>query len=603
MTKRRSLVVSVILFSGITLSLGLSVVANQASYVLQRLFFERDANQRIENVTQRVTQQLFELQKFGQALAECEGDPRLTFHLVPEDEFRRLAATVCSTPGIEAVDWSPLVQRKDREQFELEMERELGEEFRIAWLDMKSGDRTFPPKNSPRMFPVQFAEPEQFQAPVRGALRNRLINQVRGPAGPTLIGTRRIFYPEMQECYGACFAVRKDAGHGNRELAGVVTAMLQPNLFDLESTETATCRALLRITDVTHYPRTVGAIESDLPATGENGQGVSIPGDDSTGHFARLVKIGGREFHFDCYPNPDNNWRPAWLPGVALFLGLALTAIGASHWTTRDTRDLALINAQREIEERKGMQRFLQSLLEFREQERELVAHEIHDGFVQQVVGAQMFVQAVSARMDDHDPSCQRDLTMANNLLGKAIDEGRRMIGDLKPSVVDELGLVEAVEQLVREEEEQFGLSITFRRSAEFRRLPLLVERTLYRIIQESLTNVKRHSGVTEAALSLLQNESFVVLEVKDRGCGFDQTRVEDGRFGIRGIQERARLLQGHATISSVPQEGTHVTVQIPITADVITGSPHFQSRLAPAISAMPSKRESLPAPLGKMPK
>lgn len=605
MTKRRSLITSVILFSGIALSLGLFVVANQASYLLQRLYFQRDANQRVEELTQHIAKQLYALQEFGRALAACEDGPNSQFHQVPEDEFRRLAATVCSMDGIESVEWCPLVPTKSREQFERDMEKALGAEFQIAALDMKSGERRLTAKIPFRtLFPIRFVEPESMQDSVIGGLRNTTIPRLAaGHASSMLIGTARVFYPGKLKRHGAYFTVGKNDGNGRREPLGVVTAMLQDKLFpDLGPIESDMRPVLVRVTDVTNYPKSVTSIGSDLPVVGTGG-GVSVPGDDGSGHFARIVPLGGRDFHFDCYPNPNNLWRPTWLPGAALFLGLVLTAICTSYWTNRDTRETALLNAQREIEERKGMQQFLQSMLEFREQERELVAHEIHDGFVQQVVGAQMFVQAVSSRLNEQDPACQRDLSMANNLLSKAIDEGRRMISDLKPSVVDELGLIEAVEQLVREEEEQYGLSVTFRRSAEFRRLPQLVERTLYRVIQESLTNVKRHSGVDEAALSLFQNERSVVLEVKDRGRGFDQSQVEDGRFGIRGIQERARLLQGHATISSVPQEGTLVTVQIPISGDVITGSPHFQARLAPALSANVSTRGSLPAPAGKAPK
>ncbi len=305
--------------------------------------------------------------------------------------------------------------------------------------------------------------------------------------------------------------------------------------------------------------------------------------------YATEHRIGGHKFQFDCRRNPNYDFRPAWLPWTAFISGLALTALCACGWTVRDNRRLErrVTKLDREVGERKEMQRFLQTLLEFREQERELVAHEIHDGFVQEVVGAQMFVQAIAARLSKDDHSSQRDLAMAGQLLSKAIEEGRRMISDLKPSLVDEMGLLEAVKQLVSDEEEHFGLSITFRHSANLRRLPPLVERTLYRIIQESVTNVKRHSGAFEATVSLIQTDRSVILEVKDLGRGFDITQIEDGRFGVRGIQERARLLHGHATISTAPQQGTGVTVDIPLEGLGISATPHSQRQLSAHVSAL----------------
>jgi signal transduction histidine kinase len=301
-----------------------------------------------------------------------------------------------------------------------------------------------------------------------------------------------------------------------------------------------------------------------------------------TAIHGRTVTVGHRNFRFDFLPNASYNYRPHWVPWTVLGAGALLVALATCAWASRDARRLATLNSQlrREIAERTEMQRLMEKLLEFREQERELVAHEIHDGFVQDVVGAQMFVEGLAARMSDHR-SCHNELQMASQLLTKAIEEGRRLISDLKPVVVDELGLVEAVKALVREEEQRFGLSITFRHSANLRPMPTLVERALYRIIQESLTNVKRHSGAHEATVTLIQDDEQVVLEVKDAGRGFDPLSVADDRFGLLGMQERARLLHGTARIRSAPGQGTCVTVEMPLQPDVLPPAPHF-GKLAP---------------------
>ena len=288
--------------------------------------------------------------------------------------------------------------------------------------------------------------------------------------------------------------LRKLESNGQETITGLLTVTFKGNLFGISAAAGDAQPVRVRIKDVTNPARSP-VVGTEFPPQAAN---VGTIDDEAKDFYATEHRIGGHKFHFDCRRNPNYDFRPAWLPWTAAISGLALTALCACGWTVRDNRRLErrVTKLDREVGERKEMQRFLQTLLEFREQERELVAHEIHDGFVQEVVGAQMFVQAIAARLSKDDHSSQRDLAMAGQLLSKAIEEGRRMISDLKPSLVDEMGLLEAVKQLVNDEEEHFGLSITFRHSANLRRLPPLVERTLYRIIQESVNNVKRHSGL-----------------------------------------------------------------------------------------------------------
>jgi PAS domain S-box-containing protein len=213
------------------------------------------------------------------------------------------------------------------------------------------------------------------------------------------------------------------------------------------------------------------------------------------------------------------------------------------------------------VEKLKNEQRSLRRLLNLQERDRQLVACEIHDGFVQEVIGAKMLLESVARKPDVEG----EELDKIGKLLDKAIVEARRLIGDLRPMSVDERGLVEAIEYLVADEREKTNLDIKFERPAGFDRLPPLVEGTLYRIAQEALANIRRHSRATQASVRLSRAAGKATLEIEDNGVGFDPQQVSDDHFGVHGINERARLFGGIATIESAQGQGTRIRVELPI--------------------------------------
>ena len=194
-----------------------------------------------------------------------------------------------------------------------------------------------------------------------------------------------------------------------------------------------------------------------------------------------------------------------------------------------------------------------------------MVAYDIHDGFVQDVVGAKMMLDALDHGLPSVADDTRLRLTTARELLQKAIDEGRRMISELRPLIIDEQGIVEAIHYLINEERSKGELSVAFQHEIRFDRLPRLLEGALFRIVQEALTNVRRHSQASEATVSLEQFDAGIRLKIDDAGVGFDSSKVSDERFGVRGIQERARLFGGSAKVDSAPGEGTHIVVEFPL--------------------------------------
>jgi len=215
-----------------------------------------------------------------------------------------------------------------------------------------------------------------------------------------------------------------------------------------------------------------------------------------------------------------------------------------------------------EIERRVALQKHLQATIDFREHERELIAHEIHDGFVQDIIGAQMFAESSLSQTDQDSPVRQKTKAIAE-LLQNAITEARKTIDYLKPRVVDEVGLVAALHGSIEYDIENYNFHTELHCEDGLPRFPILVERMLYRIIRESVSNSRQHSGCNEATVRLFVDTEHIVAEISDDGFGFDQKRVRSDSFGLPGIRQRIEMLNGRMELES-SRHGTKVLVEVP---------------------------------------
>jgi signal transduction histidine kinase len=238
------------------------------------------------------------------------------------------------------------------------------------------------------------------------------------------------------------------------------------------------------------------------------------------------------------------------------------------------TAELAAVNARlrTEIDERKQVelavqkeQDLLRRLLVIHEQERQMVAYEIHDGFVQQATATLMHLQALQAQQRSGVGLSPESLDTAITLIRQSVAEARQLITGLRPPILDESGIVAALDFLVDEERKRGLAQIQFRHRVRFGRLAAPEETAIFRVVQESLANIRRHSGSKKVQVALIQQGDRIQLAVEDWGRGFDVQKVGKDRFGLRGIRERARLLGGWATIHSVPGQGTRVVVELPV--------------------------------------
>ena len=177
---------------------------------------------------------------------------------------------------------------------------------------------------------------------------------------------------------------------------------------------------------------------------------------------------------------------------------------------------------------------------------------------------------ALESRLQLNDKAQQQQLHNLQRFAVHAVDELHRVISDLRPNLLDELGLVAALRWHARHYGESLPTAVAVEVDGRMRRLPQEIEIVLFRIAQEALTNVVRHARANTATIRLTMEERRAILEVEDDGIGFDldktyATTGEHRPWGLLGMQERASLAGGTVEIQSKSWQGTKLTVIIPL--------------------------------------
>jgi len=235
-------------------------------------------------------------------------------------------------------------------------------------------------------------------------------------------------------------------------------------------------------------------------------------------------------------------------------------------WAVAVVRDIS--ERHRAAEQLKREQRLLREMLDLQERERRLVAFEIHDGLAQVLTGAQFKLQSFQEKLNrrgDLDAKDREAFEQGLSLLGAGLVEARRLISGLRPPILDDSGVVAAINYLATETRDRGGPEVEFVSEVRFQRLAPPLESALFRIVQETLNNVRRHSRSLKVRVELRESSDHVRLVVQDWGVGFEPGKVDPSRFGLRGIRERTRLLGGSATIESAPGQGTRICVELPL--------------------------------------
>ena len=191
------------------------------------------------------------------------------------------------------------------------------------------------------------------------------------------------------------------------------------------------------------------------------------------------------------------------------------------------------------------------------EVERRRLARELHDETGQALTSILLGLRAVEEANNTNVDDI-RELVVAT------LQDVRRLAVQLRPKALDDFGLVPALERLVQTFSESSGISVELEAQLGDR-LPSDVETTIYRIVQEALTNVVKHAGATKVSILLVRRDATVTVVVEDDGSGFDPATVRDDSLGLAGMRERAELHDGRMTVETSPGAGTTLRVEVPL--------------------------------------
>lgn len=238
----------------------------------------------------------------------------------------------------------------------------------------------------------------------------------------------------------------------------------------------------------------------------------------------------------------------------------------------------AHVRAQEQLQDSHKQLRDLSAHLEtVREEEKRKIARDLHDETSQVLASLHAYLEAAIATLPDNAARSRELLKKAQTMSIAILDEIHRLIYELRPALLDELGLIAAVNSLIENNLKTLGFKVSFKTGGRIRRLPPDLEIALFRIIQEMFNNTIKHSRAKNVKLNIQFKRESIRVVVKDDGIGFDGAETTDFKrksrgMGLIGIRERVKLMHGALFINSSPGKGTQITVEVPIIKGSLNG-------------------------------
>lgn len=214
------------------------------------------------------------------------------------------------------------------------------------------------------------------------------------------------------------------------------------------------------------------------------------------------------------------------------------------------------------VQQQEIRREFLRDMVIKQEAERARISRELHDETAQTLTAIRINLAAL--QNNPQGEQSQILFTRLHAFSDQIAKDIHRMVHELRPAQLDDLGLIAALEYLRDEFQQNFNLKVTLRVSGSKQRLEALVETVLYRIAQEALTNIARHAQTQTAHLEFHFTPAEVRLTISDQGVGFDPHLPPSGRLGLAGMQERVESVGGNIDIQTIPGKGTDIRVTIP---------------------------------------
>jgi len=278
--------------------------------------------------------------------------------------------------------------------------------------------------------------------------------------------------------------------------------------------------------------------------------------------------LGALSLDFDriAYSNSPVPWIARILV-LSLFGGVIILSLSKLHRAligAIEARDRAASQLRHSREAIRNLSTHLQGGIE---EERKRISRELHDELGQSLTSLRMELAALADRLQgdqDQGPLSKKSGSMLE-LLNRTIASVKRICTELRPSVMDDLGLSAAIEWLAEDFQERTNIQVEVQTDPPDIFADEAVSIAVFRITQEALTNVARHAGARQVEISLEWEESELILRVHDNGRGIQQEELDkSGSFGLLGIQERVSILGGRLSIKGDPETGTQLHVRLP---------------------------------------
>lgn len=233
----------------------------------------------------------------------------------------------------------------------------------------------------------------------------------------------------------------------------------------------------------------------------------------------------------------------------------------------------ALAQAEIEREERDQLRtQFVSKVIAAQEEERKRIARELHDSTGQSLTS--LLVGLHNLKDAEEQALVPARIDALRDIVSQTLDEVRQMAWQLRPSTLDDLGLVSAIQRYIDDYQQRFDVQVDFIARDVDERLPVEMETVIYRVIQEALTNIVRHAQASSASVIIDRRANTLRIIVEDNGIGFALTDKQDGKsLGLQGIRERAALFNGTLIIETEPGQGTSLFLEIPFDSRKMNGN------------------------------
>jgi two-component system sensor histidine kinase DegS len=301
---------------------------------------------------------------------------------------------------------------------------------------------------------------------------------------------------------------------------------------------------------------------------------LSVPMKDRNNNVAGVIQLINKKKDLSFVDYRDENWVNKIIP-FDYFDELTMTSIAGQAAVALENNLLyknVNLLLQRYVEQNEKLTQLSGKILKAHEEERKRIAREIHDGPAQSAAGLALKLELCKRKIQSGSPDIlSEELDKLGDYVRSTVQEIRTIIYDLKPSYLDD-GLFSAVQNHIEVCMENSGLDIELKISGKDFGLEYYIVSTLFRIVQEALTNINKHAHATKVNISLNISGGTLQLIVADNGKGFDITNYEQSKqvgisrgFGIEGMKERVELINGIIEINSAPLKGTFIKVKVPL--------------------------------------